>query len=283
MRFIFSCRSGSRSWALALLAATACAPWHLQAAPETARINAGGARYVDKAAQLWSKDFGFSSGHKTVSKSAVKGTRLDPLYASQRTASSKIRYEIPLKKGQYTVTLHFAEMDAKVKRKGKRQFDVVLEGRKVLSKFDMFAQKGQYEAISRTFSSNVSDGKLSVRLSGVRGKPVISAIEAVRSKTADNNTNSTSSADVDLKLSWDAVDGDIISYYVYFGRNRNSVNRLASKINVRWNRRLARNPQVAYNGVRDLGLRAGDPICFRIITRAISGKSKPSEALCTRV
>ena len=273
-----------RSWVVGVIAVALWAPWYSVAAPDSARINAGGWRYVDKSAQLWSKDFGSSSGKRSVSKIPVGGTRQDPLYASQRTASGSLRYEVPLESGEYKVTLHFAEMDPKVKRRGQRQFNVMLEGRTVIWKFDIFAQKGQYNAVSRSFTTKVSDGKLSVRLNSVKGNSVISAIEAVRTQASPaGNTSSSSSASVDLKLRWDAAAGEIHSYSVYFGRNRTSINRLASKVNVRWNRGLARNPRVTYNSSQDLGLRAGDPVCFHIVTHTRSGKSAPSDSVCTRI
>ncbi|WNV76201.1 malectin domain-containing carbohydrate-binding protein [Geodermatophilus sp. DSM 44513] len=86
------------------------------------------------------------------------------------------RFDVPVTNGQYTVRLHFAELNKF--RAGTRVFSVDVEGQRKLTDFDIWkAAGGNNKAISRSFTTTVTDGKVTVDfLRGVENAKV-SAIE----------------------------------------------------------------------------------------------------------
>ncbi|WP_166521542.1 LamG-like jellyroll fold domain-containing protein [Zobellia amurskyensis] len=111
----------------------------------------------------------------------------DPFKRFRFSRSRVMNYDIPLKNGDYTVKLHFAELwfgatGGSAGGAGKRVFDVSLEGVLVEDNLDVFAQVGAETVLTRAYTVNVSDGQLQIDFSslasdgGVR-HPIINAIE----------------------------------------------------------------------------------------------------------
>ncbi len=89
----------------------------------------------------------------------ISGTANDPLYQTVRYNMSAYRFAVP--NGKYAVTLQFCEPHYKAK--GKRVFDVKLEGEKVIENLDIFAEVGQNKALDYTFQNvEVGDGRLDI-------------------------------------------------------------------------------------------------------------------------
>ena len=118
------------------------------------------------------------SGRRVFS-GTVHGTDDDALYRTERVFSvdgyPPARYSIPLPQGSYRVTLHFAEI--LYGKPGRRVFDVRIEEKVVLERFDP-AQAGFATAQQKSFESiQVEDGALDVELIPIAGDPKLTALE----------------------------------------------------------------------------------------------------------
>jgi ferric-dicitrate binding protein FerR (iron transport regulator) len=152
-------------------------PWN--ATPAVYRINAGGSRYVDPRGNLWSADVHYSGGHGGEFQEEIDGTDMDPLYRSERFVfpGGQLSYNLPLADGRYVVRLHFAEIWAGTVKRNMRQFDVMVEGEKVLAGYDIAAEVGPMTATVKQVVTTVQDGSLDIDFLHVLENPKISAIE----------------------------------------------------------------------------------------------------------
>ena len=140
----------------------------------TIRIAAGAVTaYTDKAGKIWSADVG--AGGRTGVESppvSIAGTMDPVLYNGQRFGADPVSnlpvpvtYAFDVANGNYQVTLKFAELFTGITAAGQRVFDVVIDGKTVLSAFDIFASAGGRNiAIDRTFEVAVTTGKLKIEL-----------------------------------------------------------------------------------------------------------------------
>ena len=107
-------------------------------------------------------DFGFVNGLPFAHGVPIAGT-LDPLlYDSLRAELFTINYLFDgLPAGDYTVTLHFVELNA---APGARLFDVVAEGVVQLDDFEILAAAGGAlnTAVTEIFTASVTDGQLAI-------------------------------------------------------------------------------------------------------------------------
>jgi hypothetical protein len=89
----------------------------------------------------------------------IAGTKEDILYQTCRYNLKGYRLSVP--NGTYRVTLKFCEPH--FDSKSKRVCDVKLQGKTVLSRFDIFAKAGKFTARDDTFDSiKVTDGQLKI-------------------------------------------------------------------------------------------------------------------------
>ncbi|MFD0783797.1 S8 family serine peptidase, partial [Micromonospora azadirachtae] len=140
-------------------------------------VNAGGAKFTDASGFTWSADqaagngaWGYDGKGKTISAgSPIEGTEDDALFQSQRTTSGKdLVYTFPdAPKGTYTVDLGFAEV-AQVKR-GKRVFDVLVDGELTQYAYDAVAAVGPNAADWHSAVVQHDGGPLTVELRGGKG------------------------------------------------------------------------------------------------------------------
>jgi len=131
-----------------------------------ARLNCGGSWYSDSQGRVWQPDreyqsggYGhvdgaaFSTGHE------IAGTDDSVLFQTER-AGGEYRFDLP--NGTYEVTLLFTEFVQHL-FEGDRVFDVLLEGQKVLSRFDIYSEAGgRYLAVTKVLYVAIGDGQLNL-------------------------------------------------------------------------------------------------------------------------
>ncbi|MEL7161787.1 MAG: malectin domain-containing carbohydrate-binding protein, partial [Bacteroidota bacterium] len=100
------------------------------------------------------------------------------LYQSERW-SATLAYAIPVPNGDYTVTLHFADIYSGTQGVNKRVFDVLLEGETVLPALDIYQRVGGYSALAESFPVSVTDGVLDLTTNKIIENPKLSAIAIV--------------------------------------------------------------------------------------------------------
>jgi hypothetical protein len=71
---------------------------------------------------------------------------------------------------------------------GQRVFDVIVEGKVVLSNLDIFRSAGQNTALDITFTVNVSDGVLNIGFVPKTGDAQVCAILINNSSSSPNNS-----------------------------------------------------------------------------------------------
>ncbi|GLY97765.1 S8 family serine peptidase [Actinoplanes sp. NBRC 103695] len=158
-------------------------------------VNAGGAKLTDGSGYTWSADqaagrksWGYEGETKVAfTKSPVAGTTDDALFQSQRTtADKKLFYRFPAApKGTYAIDFGFAEI-AKAD-KGKRVFDVLVDGALTDYAYDPSAAVGLNTADWRKAVVKHKGGPLTVELRGSKGlkAPSIAALRLTLDPRAD--------------------------------------------------------------------------------------------------
>lgn len=139
----------------------------------TFAVNAGGTQYATADATIFAGDAKFSGGIIHTTTEAIAGTVDEPLYQSERVGN--FSYNIPLDNGDYQVSLKFAEFYWT--NSGQRVFDVLMEGKTVISKLDLIAQVGPNVAYDVVIPVTVADGLLNITFQSVVAKAKVSAIK----------------------------------------------------------------------------------------------------------
>ena len=135
-------------------------------------LNTGGPQFVDASGTLYQADSLFTGGTPYATTAAITGTTDDVLYQSERYGN--FSYAIPLTNGDYVVTLRFAEIYWAAA--GMRVFDVIMEGKEVISNLDLFAKVGKNAAYDVTIPISVTDGTLEVHFRPDVNNAKVSAI-----------------------------------------------------------------------------------------------------------
>lgn len=78
-----------------------------------------------------------------ITRREIQGTNEDAVYWDVR--DRVFGYRLPVPAGRYTVTLKFVE--GEVERKDGRVFDILIQGRKAVERFDIFARAGKFAAL----------------------------------------------------------------------------------------------------------------------------------------
>ena len=124
--------------------------------------------------QSGSEDRGLGGKTAAYPGRAIDATEEDILYQTCRYDLGGYRFAVP--NGEYKVTLKFCEPH--FRSKGERIFDVELQGKKVLSDFDIFAKVGQFVAHDQSFDGiEVPDGELKIDFLNRVSLACISGIE----------------------------------------------------------------------------------------------------------
>ena len=151
------------------------------------RLNAGGPA-VSTAAGEFAADafFAPAPGTAYATTASVSGAAAPALYRTER-ASTRFSYALPVSNGSYSLVLHFAEFYWT--QPGQRVFDVAVEGRKVLTQYDIVKKVGPFAATTETLPVTVTDGVLNLDFSalpaeGGRDQAKVSAIEVLAPASA---------------------------------------------------------------------------------------------------
>ncbi len=127
-------------------------------------INCGGPTFTASDGVTYEKDKYFISGLTYSTSAAIGGTADDTLYQTERWGDFSYAIPVPAS-GTYTVTLRMAEIYAYI-YSGARKFAIEVEGKRVLSDFDLFAWAGKYKAIDLKIVTEVTDGTLNLNFFG---------------------------------------------------------------------------------------------------------------------
>ncbi len=120
------------------------------------------------------------------------------LYQTVRHGMSQYRFKVP--DGVYTVKLGFCEISHK--ERGKRIFDVRIEGEEYLENFDIFAEGGYNRAIEYSFPSvPVNDGWLEVDFLAQEDDPSIATL-SIQSDRFVRRVNCGGQAYKDYDADW---------------------------------------------------------------------------------
>jgi hypothetical protein len=124
----------------------------------------------------WESDNAYDGGQIYASPRTVSGTPTPELYTHERFHDAPFGYRLCVANGNYTVKLKFAEIW--FTEPGKRIFDVTINDKPVLTRFDVAATAGGRDrALDREFPVHVADGQIAIRFRPVVSNPKISAIE----------------------------------------------------------------------------------------------------------
>lgn len=148
------------------------------------RIRAGliGGAYLDRFGRTWQTDRYFHGGIAEPGPSEFFRKPPDSgIFSTMR--SGEFSYDIPLKPGTYELRLYFAERNLADDsgRDGERPFNVSLNGRPLLSDFDVAADSGATFVDVRAFKDvkPESDGMIHLKFAAAYGEPFVNALELV--------------------------------------------------------------------------------------------------------
>ena len=158
--------------------------WTFAGSPGVVRIKAGDiSGYVARDNERYGSDMYFVGGEGkgidppdvSVGKRSVVSGAVDPrLCDSYR--EGEFAYHIPVPDGRrYRITARFVEPTATTT--GERVFDVDVNGKRVLNKFDVFATAGgKLKSVERTFDGTAKDGYLVITFRPSRGRALVSSL-----------------------------------------------------------------------------------------------------------
>jgi hypothetical protein len=184
----------SRTWAefdwFEMAAGQAPSPVALTARPtptplpaqEVWRIRAGGDSLVDTSGNTWSKDKAYLGGTAAWTGRPIEAKKDSELFAFERWGQD-FSYVMPVPPGEYLVRLRFAETF--VKKPGERVFDVLINGKKVLEKYDILLDaKGFDKGVEKTFEGVRPDaeGKIRIRFVSSVQNAKVCTLEILRKR-----------------------------------------------------------------------------------------------------
>ena len=168
----------------------------------------GATRYfIDKENQLWMPDQEYregSWGHiggkpfKLLNNNRlpygtdknIKGTDDDPVYQTQQMGIKEYRMDLP--DGDYELTLHFSELlggptkelvynlDSldRIEPSGRRIFDVLVNDKLVMERFNITEQYGSAVAVAKTIKLSVKNNSgIEIIFKAIEGEPVLNALQ----------------------------------------------------------------------------------------------------------
>jgi hypothetical protein len=176
-------------------------------AATTIRINSGASStttpYVDAQGHVWEDDVDYDVGSVVTWTGTVKNTADPTLYLTEHLASritypSGFHYALTVPNGPYNVTLKFAENYSAISAPGERQFNVTINGTKVLSNFDVYAEAGgRGIAVDRTFPTTTTNGLITIQFSpGASNDPMVDAVEVESATGYEGCFTDTSTRDL---------------------------------------------------------------------------------------
>lgn len=152
-------------------------------------INTGGTSFTAADNTLYQADNFFSGGNSSDSALAIASTEDDSLFQSHRWQSGGFSYHLPIKNGDYNVTLQFAETS--FNNAGLRVFHVDAEDVRIVSDLDVFAEVGATTAYQATAIVTVVDGVLDLDFVSKVENPMVSGIKVSAVQAFPSGTNIT--------------------------------------------------------------------------------------------
>jgi beta-galactosidase len=155
--------------------------WTFFGSVDRVRIKAGDlSGYVSKAGERYGSDTYFNGGTSgginapdSSSDRITVAADDSGMYDSFREGA--FAYRVPVPSGRYQVTLKFQE--PVVDAVGVREFDVLINGKIVLERFDIFASAGGVlKGVERTFETTSRDSGMVIEFRPVRGSALVSAL-----------------------------------------------------------------------------------------------------------
>jgi len=143
-----------------------------QPEPYLLAIKAGGSEYTSSTGTRFHADSYFRGGAVYATGQTVQRTTDGPLYKTGRVGT--FSYSIPLPQGTYEVTLKFVE--SYWSARGRRIFDVFIEGSRALERLDLFAVAGKNNAYDLSILVKVTDGTLDLDFLPLTGQATVNAI-----------------------------------------------------------------------------------------------------------
>jgi len=137
-------------------------------------VNCGGGGYTDPSGIVYQADRNYSGGSTYQTTRRIKDAPDALVYQSERFGN--FSYNIPLPNGTYQLTLKFAEIYSGIYSVGQRVFTVKIEGKEVLSNFDIFRRVRRNRALDQTFPVTVTDGNLHIEFISIANNAKVNAI-----------------------------------------------------------------------------------------------------------
>jgi hypothetical protein len=149
-------------------------------AQQPIRVRCGGPAYTDSKGQVWQADFGFNGGTEIGLPGPVKGTSDQALFERGRqneNPSSAMTYSFNVPNGEHRVNLYFAEEWGGAFYNGGRVFNVKMQGARVFTNLDIFAEAGANAMLIKGSDITVTNGKVVIEFDNVVSDALINAIE----------------------------------------------------------------------------------------------------------
>ena len=138
------------------------------------RINAGGEEeWTDPYGNVWLADDKGSGGALGSTTDPIAGTGLDAMLQKYRFGDFYYRWG-GLENGQYDVRLWFVEPWWTASKK--REFEVTLNGVRVLNKYDIFKEVGHDRVAMKAYSVTVSSGVLRINFASQRDNAILCGV-----------------------------------------------------------------------------------------------------------
>ena len=173
---------------------------------QTVNINCGGVAFTATDGTQWAADQNYSGGDLLYTGSAIANAAVQDLnlYRSGRAGLyTDFSYQIPVPDGAYTVTLGFAEIQYSAA--GQRVFNVILNGNKVLSNFDILTHAARLTPFMQQFPVTVTNGAVQIAVNGVVNRGLVNAIRVAPASGGSGETSAPPPASPALSLGANAL------------------------------------------------------------------------------
>lgn len=132
---------------------------------------------------LWSADTLFTGGGAYSQHVDIASSADDTLFQTERwnpDPPDGAKYALPVPNAGYTVSFYFAEISPEEAAVGSRVFNVIMNGVKAFSDFDIFAVAGANHAYMETRHVQVTDGMIRIGFENIAHHAKISALMVAR-------------------------------------------------------------------------------------------------------
>jgi len=174
------------------------------ASAQTIRINCGGwsENYTDHAGNVWLTDRYYEGGGNSYTGEPISQDWA--LYATgRRGVYADFRYVIPVSNGSYRLTLKFAETQGL--SPGDRVFNVLVNGTKVLSNFDIRAEVANRIPLDKSFTVSATNGSITIDFDGVVNYGIVAGIELIPATGSISVSPATATAVPNQKIQFTAT------------------------------------------------------------------------------